>query len=122
MMNEFLINTATAGDQDQPAVAGFAGTQFVAVWADRASGNIKGQLLGVNGAKSSSEFTVNFPGPVGTKRTLPAVIETDLGLVVAWIEQAPSTVPQLKLRTFDADSLSGEESQVSSAAVNPLIR
>ena len=122
MMDEFLINTATAGDQDQPAVAGFGGTQFVAVWADRASGNIKGQLFGVNGAKSSSEFAVNFPGTVGTKRTLPAVIETDTGFVVAWIEQAPSAVPQLKLRTFDADSLSGPESQISSAEVEPLIR
>ena len=122
MMNEFLINTATAGDQDQPAVAGFAGTQFVAVWADRASGSIKGQLFGVNGAKSSSEFAINFPGTVGTKRTLPAVIETDAGFVVAWIEQAPSAAPQLKLRTFDADSLSGEERRVSSAEVEPLIR
>jgi hypothetical protein len=79
-------------------------------------------LLGVNGAKTSSEFAVNFPGTVRTKRTLPAVIETDTGFVVAWIEQAPSAVPQLKLRTFDADSLSGPESQVSSAEVEPLIR
>ena len=122
-MDEFLINDskATAGDQEQPAVAGFRGTQFVAVWADRPSGNIKGQLLGVNGAKSSSEFAINFPGAVGTKRTLPAIIETDDGFVVAWIEQAPSAAPQLKLRTFDADTLSGEERQISSAEVEPLI-
>ena len=59
---------------------------------------------------------------MGTKRTLPAVIETDFGFAVAWIEQAPSAAPQLKLRTFDADSLSGQESQVSSAEVEPLIR
>ena len=121
-MDEFLINTTTAGDQEQPAVAALRGTQFVAVWADRASGTIKGQLLGVNGAKSSSEFAINFPGKVGTKRTLPAVIETDLGFVAAWIEQEPSAGPQLKLRTFDADSLSGPEAQVSSAEVEPLIR
>lgn len=122
IMDEFLINTTTAGDQEQPAVAALRGTQFVAVWSDRASGSIKGQLLGVNGAKTSGEFVVNFPGKVGTKRALPAVIETDLGFVVAWIEQEPSAVPQLKLRTFDADSLSGPESQVSSAEVEPLIR
>ena len=121
-MDEFLINTATAGNQDQPAVAGFRGTQFIAVWADRASGNIRGQLLGVNGAKTSDELAINFPGTVGTKRTLPAVIETDAGFVVAWIEQEPSAAAQLKLRTFDADSLSGEESQVSGAEVEPLIR
>jgi hypothetical protein len=121
-MDEFLINTTTAGDQDQPGVAGLSGTQFAAVWADRQSGNIKGQMFGVNGAKTSGEFVVNFPGAVGTKRTLPAVVETDTGLVVAWIEQAPSAVAQLKLRTFDADSMSGPESQVSSAEVEPLMR
>lgn len=121
-MDEFLINTTTGGDQDQPAVAGFGGTQFIAVWVDRTSGNVKGQLFGVNGAKTSSEFTVNFPAPIGTKRTLPAVIEADFSLVVAWIEQVPSGLPQLKLRTFNADTLSGPESQVSSAEVEPLIR
>jgi hypothetical protein len=121
-MDEFLINTTTAGDQEQPAIAGLTGTQFVAVWTDRQSGNIKGQMFGVNGAKSSSEFTVNFPGAVGTKRALPAIIETDTGFVVAWVEQAPSASAQLKLRTFDADTLSGPESQVSSAEVEPLMR
>ena len=66
-MDEFLVSssTATAGDQDQPAVAGFAGTQFVAVWADRPSGNIKGQLLGVNGAKTSASLPSIFPAPSG---------------------------------------------------------
>ena len=122
MADEFLINTATAGDQEQPGVAGFAGTQFVAVWADKASRNIKGQLFGLNGAKSSSELTMNLNGPVGTLRALPAVVQTDLGCVVAWIETLPGGVPQLKLRTFDADSLSGPESQVSSAEIEPLIR
>ena len=121
-MDEFLINTTTVGDQEQPAVAAFGGTQFVAVWSDRASGNIRGQLLGVNGAKSSKEFAVNFPGAVGTKRTLPAVVEGNFGFAVAWIEQAPAAAAQLKLRTFDADSLSGEERQVSSAEVELLIR
>jgi hypothetical protein len=121
-MDEVLINKTTAGDQEQPGIAGFGGTQFAVVWSDRASGNIKGQLLGVNAAPSGNEFTVNFPGTPGTKRQLPAIIETRLGLAVAWIEQAPGTAPQLKLRTFDADTLSGPESQVSTAEVEPLIR
>ncbi len=121
-MDEFLINTATAGDQEQPAVAGFGGTQFAAIWADKASRNIKGQLFGVNGAKSSPELTINLSGPVGTLRALPAVAQTDLGVVAAWIETLPGGVPQLKLRTFDQDSLSGPESQVSTAEVEPLMR
>ena len=120
-MDEFLINTSTSGDQGQPAVAGFRGTQFVVVWEDRGSGNIRGQMLGVNGAKTGSEFLVNFPGEPGTRRQLPAVVECGLGFAVAWTEQVPGAQPQLKLRTFDQDTLSGPESQVSSAEVEPLI-
>ncbi len=121
-MDEILINKTTTGDQDQPGVAGFRGTQVVVVWADRASADIKGRLFGVNGVPSGSEFTVNFPQTPGTKRQLPTVIETGQGFAVAWIEQLPGGQPQVKLRPFDQDSLSGPESQVSSAEVEPLIR
>lgn len=121
-MDESLINKTTTGDQDQPAVAGFRGTQFAVVWADHGTGNIKGQMLGVNAAPSGSEFIVNFPAPPGTKRQLPAILETSVGLVVAWIEQVPGAAAQIKLRTFDADTLSGPESEVSTAEVEPLIR
>jgi hypothetical protein len=121
-MDERLINTTTAGDQDQPGVAGLRGIQFAVVWTDHDSGNIKGQMLGVNAAPSDNEFTVNFPQAPGTKRQLPAILEANVGLVVAWIEQLPGASWQLKLRTFDADTLSGPESQVSTAEVEPLIR
>jgi hypothetical protein len=121
-MDEALINTTTAGDQEQPGVAGLRGIQFAVVWADRGSGNIKGQMLGVNAAKSDKEFNVNFPGTPGTKRQLPTIIERNEGLVVAWIEQLPGAPPQVKLRTLDQDTLSGPESQVSTAEVEPLIR
>jgi hypothetical protein len=121
-MDEFLVNTSTSGNQGQPAIAGFRGTQFVVVWEDSGSGNIRGQMFGVNGARSGSEFLVNFPGEPGTRRQLPAVVECGLGFVVAWNEQVPGGQPQLKLRTFDQDTLSGPESQVSSAAVEPLVR
>jgi hypothetical protein len=121
-MDESTINTTTAGNQDQPSVAGFRGTQFAVVWADHGSGDIRGQMLGVDGLPSGNEFVVNFPQPPGTKRQLPAIVETSVGLVVAWIEQIPGAPAQLKLRTLDADTLSGPESQVSTAEVEPLIR
>ena len=121
-MDEILINKTTTGDQEQPSIAGLSGLQFAVVWSDRATGNIKGQLLGVNAVPSDNEFTVNFPGTVGTKRQLATIIETGVGLVVAWIEQAPGAAPQLKLRTLNQDTLSGPESQVSTAEVEPLIR
>lgn len=121
-MDEFLINTTTTGNQEQPGVAGLQGTQFVTVWTDRATQNIKARLFGVNGVAASDEFTVNFPQPPGTKRQLPSVVETELGFAVAWIEQAPGGRPQIKLRVLEADTLSGPESQVSTAEVEPLVR
>jgi hypothetical protein len=121
-MDEVLINKTTAGNQDQPGVAGLRGIQFAVVWADHGTGNINGRMLGVNAAPSGNEFVVNFPQVPGTKRQLPAIVETGVGLVVAWIEQLPGAAAQLKLRTLDADTLSGPESQVSTAEVEPLIR
>jgi hypothetical protein len=113
----------SSGHQGQPAVAGFRGTQFVVVCGKIAAAAIsRGQMLGVNGAKTGSEFLVNFPGEPGTQRQLPAVVECGLGFAVAWTEQAPGAQPQLKLRTFDQDTLSGPESQVSTAEVEPSIR
>jgi len=121
-MDEILINSDATGDQEQPGIAGLSGTQFAVVWADRGTGNIKARMFGVNAAPSGDEFTVNFPATPGTKRQLPAIIGTNLGLVAAWIEQLPGATPQLKLRTLDQDTLSGPESQVSTAEVEPLIR
>jgi hypothetical protein len=121
-MDEILINTNTTGDQHQPSVTGFRNTQFIVVWADRPTGDIKGQLLGVNGVKTDAEFKVNFPAAPGTKRQLPTVVETLQGFVVAWIETAPGGKPQVRLRTFDQDSLSGPETDVSTAEVEPLIQ
>jgi len=121
-MDEVLINKTTTGEQDQPGVAGFRGTQFIIVWTDHSTSNIMGRLFGVNGVPSDNEFLVNFPGTPGTKRQRSTVIETSQGFVVAWIEQLPGGQPQVKLRTFDQDTLSGPESQVSTAAVEPLIR
>ena len=119
-MDEFLVNQVTAGGQDQPSVAGFRGTQVVAIWEDNGA-DIKGRLFGVNGAPADNEFMVNFPGVPGTKRQRPKVIETHQGFAVAWIEIPPGGQPLLKLRTFDQDTLSGPEIQVNTAPVEPLI-
>ena len=125
-MDEVLINTTTAGDQGQPSVCGLQGTQFVVVWEDRSDNTIKGQMFGASGVKSSDEILINLPTPPGPRRQLPAIVEYGSGFVVAWTEQAPgsaATAPaQLKLRIFDADTLSGPEIQVSTAPIEPLIR
>jgi hypothetical protein len=118
-MDEILINTSVPATQ--PAIAGFRGTQFVAVWEAR-DGNITGRMLSTDGRNTSDEFLVDVPDQPMTKRRLPAVVETGAGFVAAWIEQLPGGRPQLKLRTFDADTLSGPEIQVSAAEVEPLMR
>lgn len=123
MADETLINTTTAGDQHQPCAASLRGTQFIVVWADQPSGDIKAVMLGADGLPhGNAEFRVNLPGPVGTKRNLPTVIETGKGLAVTWIEQLPGAKAQVKLRTLDQDTISGPESQVSTAEVEPLMR
>jgi hypothetical protein len=123
-MDEILVNTNTLGDQHQPGVAGLSGTQFIVVWADQQTNNIKAQLLGVDGQRHGGdvEVVVNFPQQPGTKRQLPTVIETGQGFAVAWIEQLPGGQPQVQLRVFNLDTMSGPESQVSTAEVEPLIR
>jgi hypothetical protein len=125
-MDEVLINTTTAGDQGQPAVCGLQGTQFVVVWEDRSDNTIKGQMFGASGVKSSDEILINLPTPPGPRRQLPAIVEYGSGFVVAWTEQAAGSAAtasaQLKLRIFDADTLSGPEIQVSTAPIEPLIR
>jgi hypothetical protein len=125
-MDEVLITTTTAGNQGQPSVCSLQGTQFVVVWEDRGDNTIKGQMFGATGVKSSSEILINLPTPPGPRRQLPAIVEYGSGFVVAWTEQAagsPATAPtQLKLRIFDADTLSGPEIQVSTEPVEPLIR
>jgi hypothetical protein len=119
-MDEFLISQVTARSENQPSVAGFRGTQVVAVWEDNGA-DIKGGLFGVNGAATSPAFMVNLPGVPGTKRQRPKVIETSQGFAVCWIEIPPGGQPLLKLRPFDQDTLSGPEIQVSTAPVEPLI-
>jgi hypothetical protein len=125
-MDEVLINTTTAGDQGQPAVCGLQGTQFVVVWEDRSDNTIKGQMFGAEGVRSSDQILINVPTPPGLRRQLPAILEHQSGFVVAWTEQGPghpaNAPAQLKLRVFDADTLSGPEIQVSTTPVEPTVR
>ena len=121
-MDEILVNTSIVGDQQGSTIAGFRGTQFVVVWEDNGDGTIKGQMFGASGNKSSSEFVVNLPGEPNTSRKLPAIVECGLGFAVAWTEKPRGGVAHVKLRTFDQDTLSGPEIQVSTAEVEPLTR
>jgi hypothetical protein len=67
---EFLVNTATAGTQSQPAVAPSWDGRFVVAWADTGQAGIdtsmsaiRAQVFNPNGAKLGSDFQVNTTTP-----------------------------------------------------------
>ena len=84
-MDEFLINTTTAGDQHLPGVCGLQGTQFAVVWADSGDNTIKGKLFGINGVATSTEMLINLPTPPtqpAPRRQVPAIVEYGAGLKI----------------------------------------
>jgi Ca2+-binding RTX toxin-like protein len=62
---EFLVNTTTAGSQDQPAIASLSTGGFVVVWrdtslqGDTSASGVKAQIFDSTGAKVGGEFLVN---------------------------------------------------------------
>jgi hypothetical protein len=119
-MDEIVINASA----DLPAVTAFRNTQFIAVWADRSDGGIKGQMFGTNGSPTGTPFLINAVTKELPTRRWEAVSECGQGFAVAWIERVagpPAGTAGIKLRLFDADTLSpGDEIQVSSAPVDPI--
>ncbi len=86
MGEEFAVNTHTVGNQDTPAVAGFAAGGFVAVWEDLDQDDdgetVMAQRFDAAGGRMGAEFRVNG-GTVGDQYE-PAVTTHEAGFVVAW--------------------------------------
>jgi Ca2+-binding RTX toxin-like protein len=88
--DEFLVNTQTANDQREPAVAGLADGGFVVSWTDfqptdeDASGyNIKAQRFDDSGAPIGAEFIVN--SDMNLYQSMPSVAGLpDGGFVISW--------------------------------------
>jgi hypothetical protein len=78
---EFLVNSQTAGRQDNPAIASDGAGNFVVVWSSDTQ-EIRGQRFDATAARLGAEFAVNAT-PSGPHRT-PAVAASDSGFVVAW--------------------------------------
>ena len=121
-MDEILINTSTVGNQEQPAIAGFRGTQFVAVWEDREDGNIKGQMLSPGGNKTSGEFVVNFPGPAGDETPNAGDRRNHVRVRRRMDRAGARRRSSAEASDIRQDTLSGPEIQVSSAEVEALVR
>jgi Ca2+-binding RTX toxin-like protein len=63
---EFLVNTTTIGDQDNPTITALADGRFVVAWRDESwSGNdtsvssVRAQIYAADGQKQGAEFLVN---------------------------------------------------------------
>lgn len=84
--NQQLVNTWSAGEQDDSAVAMDAAGNFVVVWQDLVPGDergIEGQLFGSDGIPRGGELRADAT-PTGTERT-PAVAMAPSGeFVIAW--------------------------------------
>src|SRR5262245_30064340 len=78
--NDFLVNTAIAGDQAQPAVTALPNGQFVAVWAD--GPNVVARVFHANGEPLTGEFAMG-PGEQPDVLALP-----DGRFAVVWSDGA----------------------------------
>lgn len=126
-MGEIMVSTTTSGAQFQPSVDSVLGAQYVATWADESNAGIKGQNLGVTGAKLGAEFQVSSPAaaPGGnTNRQWPTIESAGFSSFAVWREEAfnPPPGPQLKLRRFVNGQPSGAEVQVNGSEIDPATR
>ena len=122
-VSEFLVNTITANDQEEPSIAALAGGGYVIVWEseddqDDGSGNgIKAQIYDAYGTAVGAEFLVNTR--TNDDQNSPSITAlADGGFVIAWDSydgQDDTSRSSIKARIFDADGTAvGEEFLVNS--------
>ncbi|ONK15952.1 hypothetical protein [Streptomyces sp. MP131-18] len=125
-MNDFVINSTTAGIQRDPAVAALGTGHYFVVWSDSSDASIKGRLYLTNGQPATEEFVVSEPAPAppDVLRERPAIAATPLsGAFVTWVE-SPATVPgprpHIKMRRYGTDGRPiGDATQVSTTDADP---
>ncbi|MGB7257037.1 MAG: hypothetical protein WBD48_03060, partial [Pseudolabrys sp.] len=101
---EFKVNTTTANDQSEPAVASFTDGGFVVVWTSQGqdgSGNgVYGQGYDMNGTPINTEFLVNTTTAKDQWQPRVAALSAN-GFVVVWTAVDPTT----SLQGIDAQRL-----------------
>jgi hypothetical protein len=115
---EFVVNTYTTGDQDDPAIAVDASGDFVVVWTsggqDGDAKGVFGQRYNALGARAGGEFQVNTHTTADQQN--PAVaIDGSGDFVVAWESagQDGSGVGVFGRRYDSAGSPQGSELQIN---------
>lgn len=99
--SEFVVNTTTAGTQQDVAVAVLASGGFVAVWAHATSDiDVRGQVFDANGVKVGGEFEV--ASGTGSHQSAPDVAAyPGGGFVVTWVDSMGND--EIKARVFGDD-------------------
>ena len=89
---EFLVNATTRFSQFEPTITAFPDGRFVVAWADysltagdTSSGAIRGQMFGVDGARSGPEFLINTT-TAGAQFSPTITALSDGRFVVAWTD------------------------------------
>ena len=91
---EFLVNTVTTSNQNQPSLQALADGRFMAVWkdvsqigGDASADGIKGQVFNADGTKSGLEFLVNTT--VSLTQSLPNLTElADGRVMISWNDES----------------------------------
>ena len=106
---EFIVNSATAGDQFLPDAAVLANGTIAVVWttadpaADGSDHAIKGQLIGSDGTPIGGEFLIN--SVAAGNQVQPTVAAVGNGFVVAWRSDQAAGGPVIKAQQYDANGV-----------------
>ncbi|PHS28603.1 MAG: hypothetical protein COA85_03480, partial [Robiginitomaculum sp.] len=88
---EFLVNTITTNNQENPSVAELSGGGFIITWSDNSttSGDIRAQRYNASGVAQGGEFLVNTTTPSAQQNPRVAAL-TGGGFVIAWEDNSLS--------------------------------
>lgn len=126
---EFLVNTQTANDQQNPTIIGLANGGFVVTWSDDSGtlgdstgASIKAQMFGADGTAIGSELLVNTQTLGGQLNPTIGSLANN-GFVIAWEDsgdmQGGAGVTSIKAQMFDASgSKQGGEFVVNAIAAS----
>ena len=113
------MNTTTAGDQTNPAVAGLGGGGFIVVWAgnDSDGRGIFGQRFNSNGLRSGPQFRVNTT--TADHQGNPSVAAWGQnGFVVVWDSPDNANSDGVHAQRFDAQGRVGPEFLVNTTRID----